>query len=201
VGADGTNDPRSFTNTFFEDKEHIVGNYITPYGKVLNRVIFLKKSNWSCVFEHGSHILEFHIPRMKALTLDLCKESFIAADEFFSSHFILKNPLGLLANHTWLFTPQLQEFLEPESNLVRFQREFYLLPYKGEKSSAWEFIFDHKLSISNAPRDTALREKVLHYLESGKSLFDLGGIYLHSFKEWGSQKYMTSYDENEKALE
>jgi hypothetical protein len=138
---------------------------------------------------------------MKALTLELCKESFVAANNFFSSHFILKNQLGLISNHTWIFTPQLQEFLERESNLVRFQREFYLFPYKGEKSSAWEFIFNPKLNTSNAPRDTALRKKVLHYLESGKSLFDLGGVYLHSFKDLGSQKYMTSYDENEKVLE
>jgi hypothetical protein len=88
------------------------------------------------------------------------------------------------------FTPQLQQILPPESNIVRFQREFYLYPHPGSPKFLWNFVFGEKYpDVTTAPRDTELRNSVLDWLEQDNELFDLPGVMLHTPEDWGTQPY------------
>jgi hypothetical protein len=80
--------------------------------------------------------------------------------------------------------------MPPDSNIVRFQREFYLYPHPGSPDFLWSYVFGEKYKdVAAAPRDTALRSAVLDWLEAGNELFDLPGVMLHGPDQWGTQPY------------
>lgn len=165
------------------------GNSITAQGSTLHQKIFLLRSEWQPVLKHGETVLDLHIPRGVKMTEASCRESFQQAYQFFPEFFPDQPAKGVYC-HTWFFTPQLQQILPPESNIVRFQREFYLYPHPGSPQFLWNFVFGEKYpDVTTAPRDTELRNSVLDWLEQDNELFDLPGVMLHAPDEWGTQPY------------
>ena len=170
------------------------GNPISPYGFVLKQTTFLARADWELVLQQGDTILDIHIPRKDRFSVEACRDSIHQAFEFFNHQFP-EQPFKALFCHTWFFTIQLQEILPAESNIVRFQREFYLYPFPGSLGFLWGFVFgDGKTDLASVPRDTSLRRSVLDWIENGKELFDLPGLYFQSPAEWGSQLYMSQWD-------
>lgn len=165
------------------------GNRIAPQGYTLREQVFLLRSEWEPVLRHGDTVLDLHIPRGEKLTVENCRDSFTRAFSFFPN-FFPERPYKGVSCHTWFFTPQLQQILPPESNLVQFQREFYLFPHPGNQAFLWSYVFGEKYpDPTTAPQDTSLRQSVLEWIAEGKELFDLPGVMLHSPEQWGTQPY------------
>jgi hypothetical protein len=168
------------------------GNRIAPQGYTMREQVFLLRSEWEPVLQHGDTVLDLHIPRGEKMTLEVCRESLQRAFSFFPE-FWPDRPFKGVCCHTWFFTPQLQQILPPESNLVRFQREFYLFPHPGSKDFLWSYVFGARYTDpSTAPRDTSLRQAVLDWLSDGNELFDLPGVMLHIPEAWGTQPYYST---------
>jgi hypothetical protein len=187
--------------TFTENDGGWRGNPVTPYGNVVKPQVFLPRPEWECLLRRGDPVLDVHIPRYAPLTVEACRDSLRQAFDFFHTQYP-QRPFKATFCHTWFFTPQLQQILPPESNIVRFQREFYLFPHPGGPGFLWSFVFSEtKFDPAKAPRDTLLRRAVLDWLKAGKELFDLPGVLFHSPEEWGSQPYMGAWDvEKSKSL-
>jgi hypothetical protein len=170
------------------------GHPVSPYGCVRKEPQFLPYTEWELVLKQGEPVLDMHIPRSDPFTLEDCRDSLRQAFDFFQQQ-APERPFTAAYCHTWFFTPQLQQILPPESNIVRFQREFYLYPFPGTPGFLWDYVFGEKVhSMAGAPRDTSLRRSVLDWLDSGKELFDLAGVMFHGPGEWGSQLYMSAWD-------
>jgi hypothetical protein len=196
-GAGGitTTEPPWFA-IYEEREEGWRGNLVSPYGYVLREPFFLPRSEWEIALQSGDWILDLHIPRGESLTEEECRESLRQVFDFFATQYP-DRPFKAIFCHTWFFTPQLQSLLPPTSSIVRFQREFYLYPYPGGVGFLWSFVFGEQYpDPKTAPRDTSLRRAVLDWLAAGRELFDLPGIMLHSPKEWGTQPYMTRWDDD-----
>jgi len=171
------------------------GHPVSPYGPVQKQPVSLPAAEWEVALQKGDPILDLHIPRRDPLNAQTCGESYAQALVFFAEQFPEHRSKALFC-HTWMFSPQLQQFLTPESNIVKFQREFYLYPSAGSPAFLWNFVFGDKYpDRASAPRDTGLRRVVLDWLADGKQIFDLPGIMLHSPAAWGSQPYMRRWDE------
>jgi len=165
------------------------GNRIAPQGYTLREEVFLLRSEWELVLKHGDTILDMHIPRGEKMTMESCQESIARAFTFFPELWP-ERPFKGAYCHTWFFTPQLQQILSPDSNIVRFQREFYLYPHPGGPGFLWDYVFGEKYKDpATAPRDTFLRQATLDWLAAGQELFDLPGVMLHSPDQWGTQPY------------
>jgi hypothetical protein len=165
------------------------GNRIMPQGYTLREQSFLIRSEWTKALKFGDTILDLHIPRGEKLSMENCKDSFIQAFKFFTTIFP-DHPFKGVYCHTWFFTPQLQTILPQDSNIVHFQREFYLYPHPGGPAFLWSFVFGEKYpEAKTAPRDTSLRNAVLNWINNGGELFDMPGIMLHSPELWGTQPY------------
>ncbi len=98
--------------------------------------------------------------------MDDCRDSLRQAFQFFARYFP-ERPFQASACHTWFFTPQLQQIAPAESNIVRFQREFYLLPYKGSLAFLWFYVFGEGVQVNDrasAPNQTSLQRAVLDWL-------------------------------------
>lgn len=172
-----------------ESEDGWKGHPISPQGYALKVPAFFARDTWEIALKHGDWVLDVHIPQGKNLDLEDCRDSLQRAFAFFPRHFP-ESPFRGVYCHTWMFTPQLQHLLRPDSHILQFQREFYLYPHPGSAGFLLEFVFGSREYPGNdAPRDTSLRRAVLDWLSHGHELFDLPGVFLSSPQEWGKQTH------------
>jgi hypothetical protein len=196
-GKEKTSD--GFVTEFQETEEFYIGTPAIPYGKGLKKQVRLRKDEWEKVLDSDDCILEIHIPRDGSFGLEDIKDSYAKAREFFGRYFPDTNIKGM-ACHTWLFTPQLQEMLPKNSNITNFQRQFYLYPTNGSVRFLWNFVFNELTEVKDAKPDTYLRSRVLDYINEGREIFDLRGVYLDIGCRLGDITYMDKYDMGEYAF-
>jgi hypothetical protein len=81
--------------------------------------------------------------------------------------------------------------LPPESNIVRWQREGYLLPGDDDAESFLVFTFGSPtIDLATAPRDTRLRRAVVEHLAGGGQLRCGGYLLLRvDLGRFGAQPY------------
>jgi len=188
-GAGGQNDEQKWYPVFEATPQGWRGHRVAPRGFVEREPGYWPATEWELYLQTGDPVLDLHIPRADPLNAQTCGASYAWALEFFPRLRPGRQPKALFC-HTWMFSPQLQTFLPPESNLVKFQREFYLFPNPGGVDFLWSFVFGEKYpDRATAPRDTSLRRAVLDWLAAGGEIFDLPGLMFHSPEQWGTQPY------------
>ncbi len=183
-----------FVTDYQETEDFFIGHPITPYGKALREPVKLCAKSWQKVLEQGDYLCDIHITKEPGFGMEAIIESYQQAQVFFRKHFPQFPIKGMLC-HTWLFTPQLQEMLPDTSNIVKFQRQFYLYPTKGSVKFLWNFVFSEIMEQKDAKPDTQLRAKVLKYIEEDKEIFDMRGLFLDISGPFGHVSYMDKYDQ------
>lgn len=109
---------------------------------------------------------------------------------FFAEHYP-EEPISALVCRSWILDPQLREYLPADSNLIRFQRRFQLLPYipsadpnAGDRElmrlglglhvSATGSITEEE--IERVPQTTTLQRAYLSHLRRGRHWHKRTGI-------------------------
>lgn len=124
----------------------------------------------------GTCAIGTHIPGNMPLEPRACDASFTRARDFVASHFP-DRPAAFIC-HSWLLDPQLADYLQAESNLVRFQRRFTLAPNQFEVSDneILRFVFERRNErpevpedvLAELPQDTTLQRAYVTHLRSGR---------------------------------
>jgi GNAT domain-containint protein/N-acyltransferase family protein len=192
---DGTGrefDPEGgWTSQLAMDENQVTGTPIHPSGIALREEVPLPSDEWERVLMPEDPIIEIHIPAGSPMDFDACGESFRLALDFFPRYFP-DRPFKAFCCGSWLLNTQFQDMLPPESNIVRFQGEFYLYPILSGGRSGFGRIFDSdNQDLSTAPRDTTLRCAVLDHLQTGGYLRGGGGLLFAEDLDWGKQVYQT----------
>jgi hypothetical protein len=129
----------------------------------------------------SGRVLSLHIPPKGRLDAQESEESVAAAVECFGQWYP-EEPLAGLVCHSWLLDPQLGEYLRPESNIMRFQSRFDLLPYLPSEDPAEG---DRELlrlglqlpvppaafteqDLAAVPQDTTLQRAFVEHLRAGR---------------------------------
>lgn len=115
-------------------------------------------------------VLDIHVPASGPLVPQLCDESLRWAADFFADHFS-EHDFAFGTCRSWLLDEQLAEYLAEDTNIVRFQRRFHLVP--GVRNADQEM---HKYMFaanstglgSIPPPRTRLEHAVLAHLEAGR---------------------------------
>ncbi len=110
-----------------------------------------------------------HIPESGPLTPEACDDSFARAQPFFARHFP-ETPPRLGVCMSWLLDPQLADYLEPDSNILRFQRRFELLDKRHDgDADVLRFVF-HRIApnVEDLPQRTTLERAIVAHLRAGK---------------------------------
>ncbi len=123
-------------------------------------------------FRPGNFCVGVHIPESGPMTPAACDDSFETAKSFFSEHFPLTGQRRRLATClSWLLDDQLADWLPAESNIVRFQRRFEIVPGSVEDDEGiLEFVFrvpdplDH---LDTLPQRTRLERAAVAHLKAG----------------------------------
>jgi hypothetical protein len=117
----------------------------------------------------GDHVLDLHIPESGPLTPEACDASLAAARAFFASHFP-DEPYTVATCGSWLLDEQLEEYLDADSNIVRFQRRFHLVPGgSAADSDIFRFVFRRPdVSLDDVPQRTRLERAIVAHLRAGR---------------------------------
>jgi hypothetical protein len=121
-------------------------------------------------FKRGDAVIGVHIPERGPMDPEACDASLRWAAEFFPRHFP-ERECRYATCHSWLLDPQLAEYLRPESNVVRFQRRFTLVPGGGKDDDAavFEFVFrTMKADLDSLPQNTTLERAVVSHIRGGR---------------------------------
>jgi hypothetical protein len=162
--------------------DSVRGYPIDPRGFGRNQMLTLGPQ-WRPVLGPGDPILELHIPEGGGLTPEVCRDSMRRAAEFFPRHFP-EQPFVGFACHSWILDPCLPQWLGPECNLARWQRELHLFPVLTGGRDGLYFIFGE--AVVNPPayppelagqRPTRLQRAILDHLAAGGKVRS-GGMFL-----------------------
>ncbi len=181
----------AWTSRLEVTEKEITGNPILPTGCAVEREVCLPAAEWSQVLAQGDPVLYFHIPGGIPLDHAQCGASFQEAMEFFPRYFP-ERPFKAFYCGTWLLDTQLEAWLPPTANLVRFLQEFYLCPGGNPPESMLRTVLgDVPEDLSLAPRKTTLQRAILDHLSGGNRMVACAGrgtLFPEDF-EWGMQVY------------
>lgn len=178
-----------------DTKDVVRGNPVTPNGRVLQRVLELKLTEWACILKPGMPILDLHIPGGGGMDPDACGESLRRASEIMLAYLKRYGARSIVCQ-SWILNPDWETLL-PKSNLTAFMRETYMYPLRAQKDSGISFIFGcptDKLDLKTASRRTTLEKIMLERLERGQ-LLRAGGMLMaaeHAGWFFGTQYYRTA---------
>lgn len=113
----------------------------------------------------GQMVLNVHIPAGGTLKDKLVQDSYKKAEGFFQM-----SPTVFVC-HSWLLSPALQELLDPDSNIMRFQKEYHILEVEEDSRQAEERIFGWvSENPEDYPQNSQLQKKAREWLMNGRSI-------------------------------
>jgi hypothetical protein len=109
----------------------------------------------------------------------------------FFDHYEPERPFLAYACDSWIFSPQIEALLLPESNILRWQHEGYLFPADDDEGSFLLFTFGSAtIDLATAPQDTRLRRAVVAHLAGGGALRSGRSLLLRTdLSRFGTQPY------------
>ncbi|HCU36962.1 MAG TPA: hypothetical protein DGT21_16405 [Armatimonadetes bacterium] len=174
---------------------HVSGHLLHPDGHGTPRRVSLPLGGWEPVLEKGVMTLQMHIPSGGRMTPEACAESILRASEFFPRHFPDDAPVAITCG-SWIFSPCLEECLSAESNLVRFQRELFLVPSAASGSDGLWFVFLRQglPDPKTWPRDTSVQRAILDWIAAG-NFWGAGRMFfmLDDAPRFGQQVYRNAW--------
>jgi GNAT-like C-terminal domain/N-acyltransferase N-terminal domain len=116
----------------------------------------------------GDPALGIHIPESGPLTPELCEASLATAREFAKACFPERDR-RIATCASWLLDDQLAEYLPADSNIIRFQRRFEVVPGGWEHSEGvLSFVFHrNEPDLDALPQETTLQRAVVAHLRNG----------------------------------
>ncbi len=175
--------PDTWRSRFDADGAGWRGAPVGAAGTIARATLDLPRTEWDLAALRGDPALAVHIPATGPfngpLAPEACAESLRRAIPFFERHLPETRP-RLLTCASWMLDPQLARFLAPETNLVRFQRFFRLVPVPGaDDRQTLERVFGGPVpDWTKAPRDTSLRRIIADRAAAGQRWRTGGGLML-----------------------
>jgi len=170
----------------------VTGHVISPKGMTLQQTVTLDLEDWEHIVTKGTGMLSMHIPLGEPMPLKQCIESIRRAYEFFSKIYPDRPFVGVDC-YSWIFGNQLEDILEPDSNLVQFIRAGYLYPIPGVRTEGYFFIFyKTEGDIKDYPVETDFQRKIFDWITAGKPWRGSGWFVLKEDIDRLSEQYYRS---------
>jgi len=192
-GVSKITDPNPWMSEYEETDDYVAGTPISPLGHALNKTVKLSKKSWVKILKDGDTTFGTHIPATGPMTHEECGESFRRGVEFFPKYFP-EHKLNAFMCSSWLLDPQFEKALKPDSNIVRFLQEWYLLPYQwATDSSTMERVFGGPVTdLDKAPQETSLQRAIIAHMKAGGKWHGESGLIFPEDLDWGKQVYRTT---------
>ncbi|MEF3304019.1 acyltransferase domain-containing protein [Paenibacillus sp. GYB003] len=180
--ADGTNgvfDPEGgWTSVYAYDGSAHKGNPISAAGAAEREPVILPEREWEPILQPGDTVLDVHIPEGSKMSHELCRDSYRQAAAFAESRFPEK-PFKAFVCTSWLLAPQFPRLLPADSNIVKFQSDYYITPVRSDELQTLERVFGFGTTpadLPRLPRETTLQRIVYDHLASGGYIHGASGF-------------------------
>ncbi|MBU0715379.1 MAG: DUF5596 domain-containing protein [Verrucomicrobia bacterium] len=169
-----------WTSRWISTPTEIRGHLISPTGIAQPQIATLPTAEWDEVFVRQSPILEVHIPAAGPLTHEACVNSLRQAKFFFPIHYPEVSFCAFTCV-SWLMDNQFDRYLPEASNILQFQRDFYLHPVPGASDAqTYERVFGRSYeNIDEAPQTTSLQRTLVAHVKAGGRWHSGGGFIVH----------------------
>ncbi|GAA2791215.1 acyltransferase domain-containing protein [Kribbella solani] len=153
-------------------------NWVTHHFRgaiyALDRLHFERQRCWFDARDQGGPgpgepVLGLHIPEGR-LTPKSVDAALDRARAFFRAHYA-DEQYRYATCVSWVLDPQLTEYLDAGTNIIRFQRRFALLPAADQDDSGTvvEFLFKRPLAeLDTLPQATTLQRAVVDHIQAGR---------------------------------
>lgn len=167
-GANGIAGDEAWTSQFRMGHKIIRGNPVSPDGCAVREFVSLPTVEWELALKPGDPTLGVHIPEGDKLTPESCRDSFEHAVAFFSMYFP-EHDYKAFECDSWLLDAQHAQYLAETSNIVQFQRRFYLMPEPGANAEqTLDRVFGGRFAgIETAPQETSLQRHIIAHMRNG----------------------------------
>ncbi len=176
-----------WTATYERNASKISGFPLDPRGTVRHEPLQLNAADWEPILEKGDPVLDTHIPATGPMGHQACGESHQWAQRFYPSHYPDWAFKAFICS-SWLLDPQLQIYLKPTSNVVLYQKEFFLHPKPGANDNQhFERVFGGPVSdLDAAPQESSMQRALIKHCKAG-GRWRLGcSILFREQFEWGN---------------
>ncbi|OGV39351.1 MAG: hypothetical protein A2020_08980 [Lentisphaerae bacterium GWF2_45_14] len=191
-GVDGHFDGAgAWESEYIVSGNSVTGNPVSSDGFAARQKLTLNLSEWEEVLAPGDPVIDVHIPEGGPMTLEACADAMDRALKFFPEYFPDK-PFKAFACESWIFDPHFALILKPESNIVKFQKEYYLFPIEcSGEDTAWRIFGENGLvnGLANAPRNSSMQKACAEFMERGGFFRSGGGFYLLEEMPYGRAVY------------
>jgi len=165
-GSNGIFDPDAWTAALEISEDAVVGHPVRDCA-AQREPISLPKSEWEPVMGPGDDIVEVHIAGGSKMLHEDCVDAYRQAMEFFPRNYPDRDFRGFTC-WSWLLDPALARILSPDSNIVRFQRDFYQLPVCSNEAQCYDLVFgDSGVDPTKLTPTTGLQRAIIDYVASG----------------------------------
>lgn len=178
--TDGREDTgKGWKTVLHETESCVTGHRILEGGEAEPETVRLEMREWELVLQEGDLVLDVHIQEGGSLNEADCAASYGMAETFFDANEIGGRGFKAFVCTSWLLSPQLRKVLPDSSNIVKFQREYHLIPSCSNDDQLMERVFGGRPEkLSDAPRDTTLRSRILDAMLQGVSFQGGSGFKL-----------------------
>ncbi|WP_090647907.1 acyltransferase domain-containing protein [Paenibacillus sp. UNC496MF] len=162
------------------DGAHYEGHPVSALGSADRKTVRLGADEWELALQKGDPVLNVHVPEGERLSPEACRDSYARAAAFAAAHFP-GNPYRAFVCDSWLLAPAFRTLLPESSNIVRFQRDYHLLPVLSNESQALERVFGYGTTLADLPSakaETSLQRIVRDHLAAGGRIHNAGGFRL-----------------------
>ena len=120
--------------------------------------------------KYGANAVYIHIPQGEKLDYDACLASINSAKAFFNKYFP-KFKFEYFFCESWLLYDKNKEFMDDNSNILKFQSLFNIAYSVDEEKQAIERIFGKKeKDVHCYKQETSLQKSAKKYMENGGTL-------------------------------
>ncbi len=124
-------------------------------------------------FKKGENVIYIHIPQGKKLLYDDCKESIVKAKEFFRQ-FYPDFDYSYFFSESWLLFDGNKNFMDKESNIIKFQSLFDIKYSINDGRQAKERIFGNKTFANMFDKETSLQKSTKEYIKNKHNKLGVG---------------------------
>lgn len=117
----------------------------------------------------GDPALSIHIPARTTLGPDEVRSALDAMASAFATWFSPDGPPRIGTCGSWLLDPQLREYLDESSNIIRFQDLFTLFDDGRQTDSIMQFVFPDNpdTPLDELPTESSLQRAIVSHLRRG----------------------------------
>ena len=132
---------------------------------------------WELVIKKGDMRLEVHISEGSPMMPEECQKSYRGAAELYVNKFG-KDIKGYTCA-SWLISPDLKSLLPPNSNIIRFQEDYFMYEYLDCETyfgAIYGWWLDEGTPVDDLPEDTSLQRAIKKHKQAGGNVYSACGF-------------------------